>query len=1669
MPLCRGVRQNGADLLHQSMRNNQNRKFIEGEDHMKMTSIFKKTWIFAVAIAMVLLMVAAIVPAVLADNSAEPAAAPEHVATNISLSGDVKLMFYYTYEGITFDQNDNDVYTAKATVKDLGKDGKPYDKTVTFTEADFERADKDGTERIRIKVPLSYGQQAETVTVQWYKDGVAIGSPTNGSVKEYVANVRAAANDSENTQKDAYKKIAEPLVAMLNSGAKAQELKSFNTNNLANAGLFTAGSNPIDGMGSNHFYDMTPDRPATSGASKYVEFKATEVVLDSKVRLKVYLDCHDEEGVYKATVKMGDQTQNVKISKDEATGYRYVSINNISPIRFNERFTITVTDADGESVSYSCGVLDWARSTIDSSVTKDEQKNVARSLYLLYSYFTAYQNPDYSVGPKKTDGDGKPVLDQKAECSHLRKHLTETAIVCSDCGDMTDKVPNATRLSVEYAIAEGSAINAGTPTAVDFIVKVAGDVNIKALIFTLVPSSGMTLSDGEIIELCDDATAAFDAEAAINVVLDTANPFVTNEKTKLVKVRYTVTANDAGTYTVNPVVREASSSAIDDTTSLYTTSAVSIKVDNAVCTNNHKVSYLKFTEGGVNKHTSYCSECNTMLGTTTCSYKSSNEESLGYLIVNSGAGACECGRIGEGGKQYKYKLGFSVKKDDDGKDVVTENVAPLVVVTPDELAKRKVENGGSMTLSEDGSYATVNAIANQSDQNFYLYAPSADLINADTEPETGRYIAIKYRTTGAADLEMWAGANNGRTAAKGDENFRINPGNMYVNNGEWQVMILDLSAVQAGGNYAANDDGKYYAHYVRWDIETNNKPAQTVDIAYVAMSDDLMSLASFAGNDVYRFSATKNSSDISGTYMGSTKTLNPVFDAYWIRYSSQAGGNTIGFGTDEANGGLEYTSFTRSGTNGDCYVTLVADTTNKAYTTTSDNKYFAVLYKGSTHQSTFLEGWASSNMTYGNAKGEKFLSGGPLFQKDDYWHFELYDMRNSGNDCYYNDGDTNYFDPIEGFSLIRFDYYNNTTAFEGEKICDIAFFGVFDSKEQAYEYMGAQFGEKLGENCQHDATYKSTEDCATYCEYCGKQTKEAEHTVAEGSKFIVSSTLNAKGELYETNTCTVCDGVVERTISFRTGIDAFYINDTIANKGGNGQQTSGITFGNNKVSHLDANTTFINNDTGEKLVITNNFKISGWTGLNGGIERYVFSFGDGKWHNLNGIPATNNDPNDNHIGQAIYNSIPDTVNSGVNSNFQGKLTFPAEILQQYVGQENLTLTFAAVPAACPGTEDNPNTVTLITISNVNIECDHDEGITTEWDSATKLYSFTCDRCGVILEHRDMLYKSEAKTTNLGNLGGWLTATQEDGFVRYSPYAEPSDGYFAPFNSNTAVTGQYMVIRYRLINNYTNAGTGSLFASSAASGQTKAKGQNGDNKNSANSSLFGDGNWHTIIITPDLEKNLTFTPNADGTYTWNYLRMTPAFAAWDGSCYLDIDEIAFADNLEAAEHYAAQNGGGYKWCIDNGTNTGINGEQVALNFKTSNGRTNAVGQVDMAESGSINATNGLAVGGWFVTPGGTASYKFRVTSVDGVAVEDPTLIDGWVSATVGNAEHGITNQGIALGWDITCGNGSAWQGKKWLNLTGYEGKLIDIEIVAVTNYGEEIAFLKISNVNVAAAE
>ena len=415
---------------------------------------------------------------------------------------------------------------------------------------------------------------------------------------------------------------------------------------------------------------------------------------------------------------------------------------------------------------------------------------------------------------------------------------------------------------------------------------------------------------------------------------------------------------------------------------------------------------------------------------------------------------------------------------------------------------------------------------------------------------------------------------------------------------------------------------------------------------------------------------------------------------------------------------------------------------------------------------------------------------------------------------------------------------------------------------------------------------------------------------------------------------------------------------------------------------------------------------------------------------------------------------------------EGYIDLAWVVLCDDIGELDFTITDED-KAYCSHIADYTKTATnkgdkhTIPCAICSAELEQDHSMTSSaYDADRKLYVGHCI-CGKEFTS-EMLYVT-APVNAGANL---ITATQEDGFMRYTVTSEGNkDVYAMIYNNGSAITGKYIVIKYRMENKGKNPTLRNFFIASATSANTGAK-QNGDEQNARRYSHFiADGEWHYMIVIPKAE-NTQYTDNGDGTYTCKYIRVGFNPAAYDGSCYLDIAEIAFADNMAAVENYAcAKDSLPYYTVNLDDVNCSYNGENGDL-LDASKIETGKSIAIDMSGKVLSTATS-LKLGGWCMTPGGVAAYKYRVVKIDNEAVDSPELVD-WCTPFTVNAENGITKEGTKLGFTAACGKGASTDGSRAFDLTAYAGHTIEIEVVAVTNYGAELSFVKLTNVTVQGA-
>ena len=195
-----------------------------------------------------------------------------------------------------------------------------------------------------------------------------------------------------------------------------------------------------------------------------------------------------------------------------------------------------------------------------------------------------------------------------------------------------------------------------------------------------------------------------------------------------------------------------------------------------------------------------------------------------------------------------------------------------------------------------------------------------------------------------------------------------------------------------------------------------------------------------------------------------------------------------------------------------------------------------------------------------------------------------------------------------------------------------------------------------------------------------------------------------------------------------------------------------------------------------------------------------------------------------------------------------------------------------------------------------------------YDAETKSYKGTCI-CGANV-YQELLFKREARASNGGCENLVISTATEAGedFVRYTQSGGNRVRVYLIFG-NTAVTGQYLVLKYRFVNNGTNADLKDIFAASTLSENPLARG-NGDACGNFGT-MIADGEWHYLVVDLVAKNvanngsgaNLQIIADHNGDYAIKYIRADFTAATANGSCYLDVAYVGFADEAGAVERFA----------------------------------------------------------------------------------------------------------------------------------------------------------------------
>ena len=652
---------------------------------------------------------------------------------------------------------------------------------------------------------------------------------------------------------------------------------------------------------------------------------------------------------------------------------------------------------------------------------------------------------------------------------------------------------------------------------------------------------------------------------------------------------------------------------------------------------------------------------------------------------------------------------------------------------------------------------------------------------------------------------------------------------------------------------------------------------------------------------------------------------------------------------------------------------------------------------------------------------------------------------------------------------------------------------TFECKREGCDHATTEEIDALGHTAGEP---DSSDNCNIKCTVCGVTVEEGKHAATNIAAVWtpIVAPMDENGKIYEAKLCSDCGQAAEKRETYYLNCcDGFYVGSSVVKpRENNANQTEG--FGGVKISSHNVYSDALVDKDGNTLNVIDSFRFGGWFAVNGGVARYVVKIStlenDGTWVTATGTPGTPN--SENGIYKAIANNAELTDENAINnSNYQGRLSVPG--LQSFA-DKTVTISFAAVPANNPGTDDAPNVIIIAVVENVYVTCDHSDH--TDWVKTENEgeVSAVCNKCGDTLveacKHSDcklaatddlLVYNAICNVCDV-NVGAVSDINQEgltmltpdkinsmstvtkveatktvltDGVHNNMPYihieafgaSNGSEVYINIKNPNGKITGvgKYVAIVYRSV----NASASEMFISST---ESIASGQNVNTTANKNST-----GWQHAVFDFSQKDNWS-AETGIGAIRWD---INNALAKGD---YLDVAYVGFFNSKEAAESFYASYA--EKYDLDYLYKTRINSIKVG-STKITTTTIDTVGRTNIYDfSGvTLEGTYLITLDSWFVAPNGVESYECRVNDGESVTVEsgwiktkDRTDLLNHMKAQAYYERGGFTDQCIT--------NANTWGD---INLTKYAGKTVTIDVVAHTKDGKDVVVIRLANITVPAGE
>jgi hypothetical protein len=237
--------------------------------------------------------------------------------------------------------------------------------------------------------------------------------------------------------------------------------------------------------------------------------------------------------------------------------------------------------------------------------------------------------------------------------------------------------------------------------------------------------------------------------------------------------------------------------------------------------------------------------------------------------------------------------------------------------------------------------------------------------------------------------------------------------------------------------------------------------------------------------------------------------------------------------------------------------------------------------------------------------------------------------------------------------------------------------------------------------------------------------------------------------------------------------------------------------------------------------------------------------------------------------------------------FNAQFTTDVYFDVEYIGFDNDLSTIIEL-------NSDLETVTLITEKNKYAVIDTESGETVSTVNPAPLVKPRPSDNGESIKMELSLEALKSKFAAVSNCFESVEIIDE-AYLRAHPTGSMAETYATVYTAGNIVTGQYLIIKYRIPTTNVPNMNMELY--------TSTTGMDGIAKHNLSVKTFSDGEWHTVIV--DLSLGGTseyYIKNDDGKYVASYLRMDILNYKASADEYIDIASVAFADDLEAAKSY-----------------------------------------------------------------------------------------------------------------------------------------------------------------------